>query len=74
MTNDQDNFNDLDPGDLVTSAVVSKRWKKSPRTLQRWRAEMYGPDFVVIGGSVFYVVRDVLAFEERQRRRTRRDE
>jgi hypothetical protein len=45
---------------------LAERWKVSPRTLQRWRAERYGPAFIRIGGSIRYRMSEVLAFEERR--------
>ena len=65
-------FSDQGPGSfgehaLWTEGDLATHWKKSIRTLQRWRSEEYGPAFIRIGGSVRYRVEDVLAFEERQR-------
>ncbi|MCB2136631.1 MAG: DNA-binding protein [Rhodobacteraceae bacterium] len=48
--------------------MLATRWQKSIRTLQRWRAEGYGPAWIHIGGSIFFRMSDVLAFEERMRR------
>lgn len=53
---------------LVSQKHLAARWKKSVRTLQRWRAEGYGPAWIHIGGSVLYRERDVLAYENRMRR------
>ena len=57
-----------DRGPLLTERTLAKRWKKSIRTLQRWRAGGYGPAYIRIGGSVRYGFQDVLAFEARHRR------
>ncbi|MCW3784571.1 helix-turn-helix domain-containing protein [Defluviimonas salinarum] len=46
---------------------LAKRWRKSPRTLQRYRADRTGPAWIRIGGSVLYRLSDVLAFEEAAR-------
>jgi hypothetical protein len=35
--------------------------------MQRWRTAGYGPAFIRIGGSVFYRMADVLAFEKARR-------
>lgn len=53
---------------LLTERALAERWRKSIRTLQRWRAVGYGPAYIRIGGSVRYGFADVLAFEARQRR------
>ena len=57
-----------DPTALLSERELAGRWRKSRRTLQRWRAAGYGAAYIVIGDSVFYQVQDVHAFEMRQRR------
>jgi hypothetical protein len=42
---------------------LSRRWKISPRTLERWRWLKQGPDYLKIGGRVVYRLEDVEAFE-----------
>lgn len=42
---------------------LARRWRKSPRSLQRWRVDGTGPAFVRIGGSIRYRLDDVLAYE-----------
>lgn len=59
---------DRDPFDLVLEIELARRWRKSVRTLQRWRAEGYGPPHILIGGTIHYRVGDILAFEARQTR------
>ena len=49
---------------------LAARWRVSPRTLERWRAEGYGPAWLTIGGSIRYRLADVLAFERARRRGT----
>lgn len=58
-------------GPLLKERVLAKRWDRSIRTLQRWRAIGYGPPFIQIGGSVRYYLEDVIAFEEKARRSSR---
>lgn len=58
----------LDPNALLRPRHLSERWDKSPRTLQRWRAEGRGPAWLKIGGSIFYRLGDVMAYEEARRR------
>lgn len=55
-------------GTMLTKAELAARWRVSTRTLERWRAEGYGPAWFVIGGAIRYRVSDVLAFELAQRR------
>ncbi|RDD64189.1 DNA-binding protein [Thalassococcus profundi] len=46
-----------------TTNELAARWKVSIRTLERWRAERYGPAWITIGGSIRYRIPDVLAWE-----------
>lgn len=63
---------ETDPG-LLTTANVAIRWGKSVRTLQRWRADRYGPVWFKVGRSTFYRIEDVLYFERHQRIRVEVD-
>ena len=54
-------------GQLLSEQSVAERWSKSIRTLQRWRAEGYGPAYLRIGGTIHYRLEDVLAFEQAMR-------
>jgi hypothetical protein len=47
---------------------LSRRWKLSPRTLERWRWLGQGPRFMKLGGRVAYRIQDVEAFEAEQLR------
>lgn len=47
----------------LTQRELAARWKVSGRTLERWRAEHYGPAWISIGGSIRYRMSDVLAWE-----------
>ena len=48
----------------LTPRELAERWRVSGRTLERWRAERYGPGWIWIGGSIRYRYADVLAFEQ----------
>lgn len=54
--------------DLLPEAQLAQRWSKSTRTLVRWRAANYGPPFVIIGRTVFYLITDIETFELASRR------
>lgn len=43
---------------------LSKRWKLSPRTLERWRWLGTGPRYHKIGGRVIYRLEDIEAWEQ----------
>jgi hypothetical protein len=51
---------------------LSRRWKVSPRTLERWRWLGQGPRFMKLGGRVAYRIQDVEAFEASSFGRSRR--
>ena len=52
--------------DWLTTNDLARRWRVSPRTLQRWRAEAFGPAWLSIGGSIRYRLTDVLDWEATQ--------
>jgi hypothetical protein len=45
---------------------LARRWKLSPRTLERWRWLGQGPKYLKIGGRVVYRAEDIEAFEADQ--------
>lgn len=68
-----DNSNEAIPGSRSQRAMLRERelaarWSMSQRTLQRWRAEGFGPAWIVIGGAVRYAMTDVVDYEDRMRR------
>jgi hypothetical protein len=42
---------------------LARRWKLSPRTLERWRWLGTGPTYIKVGGRVLYRLEDVEAHE-----------
>jgi len=50
----------------LNQVELSRRWRLSPRTLERWRWLKAGPPYLKIGGRVVYRVEDVEAFERAQ--------
>jgi len=55
----------------LTQQDVARRWRISPRTLERWRWQGEGPRFLKIGGRVVYRLLDVEAFEAEKLREAR---
>jgi len=47
---------------------LSLRWRISPRSLERWRWEGKGPQYLKIGGRVVYRLEDIEAYEAEQLR------
>ena len=50
---------------------LSRRWKISHRTLERWRSLGKGPSYLKIGGRVVYRQEDIKQYEAEQRRNVR---
>jgi hypothetical protein len=51
----------------LTQAELARRWRKSVRTLERWRLRGVGPAHLQIGG-VLYRLSDIEEFERTQLR------
>ncbi len=47
---------------------LARRWRVSPRTLERWRWLKQGPAYLKVGNHVVYRIEDVEAYEAEQRR------
>lgn len=47
----------------LTQDDLAERWRVSPRTLERWRMEGKGPEWLRLPGRVVYREEDVAAFE-----------
>ena len=54
----------------INQVELSRRWRLSPRTLEGWRRQGTGPQFLKIGGRVVYRLEDVEAYEALHLRRT----
>jgi hypothetical protein len=54
----------------ITQAELARRWRISPRTLERWRWLDTGPAYLKLGGTVTYRIEDVLTHEAAQRHET----
>lgn len=50
---------------VISERELAARWGKSVRSLQRWRAEGCGPQYMRIGGSILYRIEDIVTFEGR---------
>ena len=59
---------------LLNQIDLARRWRISPRTLERWRWLRKGPPFMRIGGAIRYRIEDVETFEAAQRREMPQDE
>jgi hypothetical protein len=43
---------------------LARRWRISPRTLERWRWLGEGPQYLKLGGRVLYRMVDIEAYEQ----------
>ncbi len=51
-------------GTCLNQIDLARRWKISPRTLERWRWLGEGPQYLKLGGRVLYRVADIEDFEQ----------
>ena len=54
----------------INQVELSRRWRLSPRTLERWRYQSTGPQYLKVGGRVVYRLSDIEAHEAEQLRAT----
>lgn len=54
----------------LNQTELARRWRMSPRTLERWRWLKQGPVFIKVGGKVVYSLADVEAYERKRRAET----
>ena len=54
----------------INQVELSRRWRLSPRTLERWRYQGTGPQYLKVGGRVVYRLADIETFEAEQLRAT----
>ena len=47
---------------------LARRWRVSPRTLERWRWQKIGPAYLKVGNHVVYPIEDVERYEAQRRR------
>ena len=52
----------------LTQDELADRWRMSPRSLERWRADGFGPEWIKMRGRVLYRTEDVVAFERERLR------
>jgi hypothetical protein len=55
---------------FLTQEELAERWRMSPRSLERWRSDGFGPKWIRLRGRVLYRIEDILAFERERLRRS----
>jgi hypothetical protein len=58
----------------LNQVELSRRWKLSPRTLERWRWLKQGPDYLKVGGRIVYRLDDIESYEAAQLHQIERGE
>ncbi len=59
------------PATVLNQIDLSRRWRISHRTLERWRWLKQGPAYLRVGGAIRYRLADVEAFEAAQLRQAK---
>lgn len=59
---------------FINQIELSRRWRISPRTLERWRWLGEGPRFFKIGSRVVYNLADVEEYENTKLRQSTSDQ
>jgi hypothetical protein len=52
---------------FLREAELARRWRLSPRTLQRRRKDGTGPAWLTLGGRIVYALEDIRDYERRAR-------
>lgn len=52
------------PTQHLNQIELSRRWRLSPRTLERWRWLKTGPAWLRAGGRVLYRMEDIEEYEQ----------
>lgn len=59
---------------FINQIELSRRWRISPRTLERWRWLGEGPPFLKMGARVVYRLSDIETYEKTAFRRSTSDQ
>jgi len=59
--------------DSISPEELANRWKMTEETLGTWRWHGKGPNYIKIGRTIFYPIKDVVAFEEKMIRQSTMD-
>lgn len=47
----------------LTNRELAKRWVRSPRTIEGWRAKKTGPNYLNLNGKIVYDLDEIIKFE-----------
>lgn len=60
-------MNDTNTNVYLTTKELSKRWKINPNTIEHWRTQGFGPEFIRIGRKILYSLESVTTFENKRK-------
>ena len=51
----------------LTTKELSQRWKINPNTIEHWRTNGFGPEFIRVGRKILYSLESILEFEQKNK-------
>nr|DAY63354.1 MAG TPA: helix-turn-helix domain protein [Caudoviricetes sp.] len=60
-------MNNTNTNVYLTTKELSKRWKINPNTIEHWRTQGFGPEFIRIGRKILYSLDSIIAFENKRK-------
>lgn len=52
---------------FLDTKQLAQRWRRSPRTIEGWRAKKIGPDYFNLNGKIVYDIDEIIKAEEEAR-------
>lgn len=52
---------------FLDTKQLAQRWRRSPRTVEGWRARKTGPDYLDLNGKIVYDLDEIVRAEEEAR-------
>ena len=52
---------------FLDTKQLDQRWRRSPRTIEGWRAKKIGPDYFNLNGKIVYDIDEIIKAEEEAR-------
>jgi len=52
---------------FLDTKQLAQRWRRSPRTIEGWRAKKIGPDYFNLDGKIVYDIDEIIKAEEEAR-------
>ena len=52
---------------FLDTKQLAQRWRRSPRTIEGWRAKRVGPDYFNLNGKIVYDIDEIIKAEEEAR-------